>query len=594
MATSPRPQNPWHVPGVPSFLEDLYRGEFRWDLIHPFPVQDKEDRLAGERVLAAFGALLRERVDPTEVDTERQLPAGLLEALAAGGYTRLRSAPELGGLGLSGMNAFRIVQAAASWSMPVAQLLSVHNTVGVGAYLPALPPGPLREALGARVRAGHLCGHADTEPAGAANRQRGTRAVPVEGGAAYLLTGQKVFTSNAPVAGMLSVTATVREAGGDRVRIFFVDTTSPGLTVAAQHEFMGLKGFPLGAITLKNVRVPAELMLAEEEQDQGVAPEPNQLIVRGRVHTIAAPALALGRLCLHWSREFAGRRQVDGRPLGSFEEIQRMIAATLGEVFALETLAQWCLLGEDAQPGEGAVNLRYEQLAAKNLSSVTCWRIVDRTMSLLGAEGYETARSKAGRGAPPLPLERAFREARGLRIACGVDFQLDNWAAQLGVLGCYYPEPANARAIESEPADVGCLDHADLTEPNLGHLRFTAHQVKAFARTCLALVRRHPDPRELFEQEHLLIQLNQVAGELLLMSLVLARTSRNGRLGPESTQELADLYCAAARRRIDDLWRRITVEQPSGHADASAAWLSGERWADLVSDVLTDTPPAAG
>ncbi|WP_329577125.1 acyl-CoA/acyl-ACP dehydrogenase [Kitasatospora sp. NBC_01250] len=594
MATSPHPQNPWHVPGVPSFLEGLYLGEFRWDLIHPFPVQDKADRQAGDRVLAAFGALLRERVDPSEVDAERRLPPGLLEALAAGGYTRLQSAPELGGLGLSGMNAFRIVQAAASWSMPVARLLAVHSTVGAGAPLAALPPGPLHEGLGARVRAGDVCGSADTAPTGADGRPCGTTAAPVEGGAAYLLTGGKVFTGNGSLAGLVGVTATVREAGGERVRTFFVDTADPGLTVTAEHEFMGLKGYPARELALRNVRVPAELMAAEEEHDQDPTPELNRLVVRSRVHSIVAPALALGRLCLHWSREFTGRRQVDGRPLGSFEETQRMVAATLGEVFALETLAQWCLLGEDGPADKRTANLRYEHLAAKNLASATCWRIVDRTMSLLGAEGYETAHSKARRGAVPLPVERAFREARGLRIACGVDFQLDNRAARLGVLGCYYPEPANARAIESEPADVSCLDDADLTEPNLGHLRFTAHQVKAFARTCLALVRRHPDPQELFEQEHLLIQLNQVAGELLLMSLVLARTSQCGRLGPESTQELAELYCAAARRRIDDLWRRITVEQPSGHADASAAWLAGERWADLVSDVLTDAPPTAG
>ncbi|REK87679.1 acyl-CoA dehydrogenase [Streptomyces inhibens] len=591
--TVSRPQNLWHTPGVPSFLEDLYRGTFRWDLIHPFPVQDGADQQAGDRVLAAFGALLRERVDPTEVDVSQRLPTGLLDALVAGGYTRLQADPELGGLGLSSMNTFRIVQAAASWSMPVAQLLSVQNTIGVGSYLPALPPGPLRDTISARVRGGVISGNADTEPAGAANRRRMTIATPIEGGAAYLLNGQKVFTGNGPVAGMVNVTATVQGPDRDRVRVFFVDTSSPGFSVSAHHEFMGLKGFPAGALTFDNVRVPAELVMVEEEHNRRLTPELSRLIIRGRVHTIAGPSLAFGKLCLHWSREFANRRQVDDRPLGSFEEIQRMVSATLSEVFALETLAQWCLLGEDARDGERAVNLRYEQVAAKNLSSMTCWRMVDRTMSLLGAEGYESAQSKARRGAQPLPVERAFREARGLRISGGVDFQIDNWTSQVGIFWCYYPEPENARAIESEQVDVSCLDDADLTEPNLDHLRFTAHQVKAFARTCLALARRHPDPQELFAQEHLLIQLNQVASELLLMSLVLARTSRYGRLGPDSTQELADLYCAAARRRIDDLWRRITVEQPGEHASASAAWLAGDRWAHLMSDVLTETPPTA-
>ncbi|WP_328687054.1 acyl-CoA/acyl-ACP dehydrogenase [Streptomyces caniferus] len=582
-----RPLNPWYSDETPSFLEHLYRGELRWDLISRFPRQDPADREAGDRALTAFSDLLRERVDPVEVDATGVLPPELPEALAAGGFDRLQVPPSLGGLGLSALNTFRVVEAAAGWSMPTAQILSVQNTIGVGPFLPALPPGPLRDTVEARTRSGVFSGNGDTEPQGAANHKRFTTATPTEDGAAFLLNGEKVFTGNAPIAAMVNVTATVREGDSERVRLFFVDTDSPGFRVSAHHEFMGLKGFPSGALTFEDVRVPAHMMMVEGEHNRRLTPELYRRLVVGRVHTIGAPSLAFSRLCLEWARDFVNRRQIDERPLGSYDEIQRNVADTLSEVFALETLTQWCLLAEDQVPA----NPGFEQVAAKNLTSLTAWRVVERTMALYGAEGYETERSKARRGVPPVPLERAFREARGLRISGGVDFMMDIWMAHKAVFWCYYPLPANAEAIEAEP-DLSCLDEADLTEANLDHLRFAVTGTKTFARTCLELARRYPDQDELFEQERLLIPLTQIGNELLLMSLVLGRTSSLGTSGPQSTQDLADVYCAEARLRIADAWRRHHAADSPAASRAAGQWLSGERWADLLPDMPGDASPA--
>ncbi|MFD5657803.1 acyl-CoA dehydrogenase family protein [Streptomyces hirsutus] len=580
-----RPSNPWYSDETPSFLEHLYRGELRWDLISRFPRQDPADREAGDRTLATFSNLLREQVNPVEVDTTGQLPPELLKTLAAGGFDRLQAEPSLGGLGLSPLNTFRVVETAASWSMPTAQILSVQNTIGVGPFLPALPPGPLRDTVEARTRAGVFSGNSDTEPQGASNYRRYTTATPVEDGAAFLLNGEKLFSGNAPIADMVNVTATVREGDSERVRLFFVDTDSPGVRVTAHHDFMGLKGFPSGAITFEDVRVPAHMVMVEGEHNRRLTPELYRRLVVGRVHTIAAPSLAMSRLCLEWARDFVERRQIDERPLGSYDEIQRNAADTLSEVFALETLVQWCLLAEQQVPA----NPRFEQVAAKNLSSMTAWRVVERTMSLYGAEGYETERSKARRGVPPVPLERVFREARGLRISGGVDFMLDIWMAQRAVFWCYYPQPGNIEAIESAEPDLSCLDEANLTEANLDHLRFAATQTKILARTCAELARRHPDQRELFERERLLIPLTQIGNELLLMSLVLGRTSSLGTSGPRSTQDLADVYCAEARLRIADAWRRHHTADSPAASRVADQWLSGERWADLLPDASVDT-----
>jgi alkylation response protein AidB-like acyl-CoA dehydrogenase len=567
------PRNVLSRPGLESFLEELYTGRLRWDLLDPFPLQDDEDRRTGDDAAAGLERLLRERVDPTEVDLRAEPPEGLLDELRSRGYGRLGIDPELGGLGLSPLNVFRLLELAASWSPPVALLLAIQAGFGAGAYLPVLPDGPLRDLVRRRVAEGAIFADADTEPTGASNRLRTTVATPAEDGEAYLLTGEKICIGNGPVADFLAVSATVREDGHEGVRIFFVDGDSPRLRVTSRHEFMGLKGAFNSSLALEGVRVPRERMLVGPDDEWRLSPELSAISARARVYVVGAPALAIAKLCLHWAREFVRRRSVDGRGLGSYDQIQRLVATSLAEVFAVESVIEWSLLGGR----DGAVNVAFEQSAVKNLSSVTCWRIVDRTMSLLAAEGYETAPSKARRGAQPIPLERVFRDARALRIAGGVDFQVDSWAAER-LLTYYYPPP------DEEPP-TAVPECPRLSARNQEHLRVVAEEVQALAATCSRLSRRHPDVQELHAQEDVAGSLNRIADELFAMSAALARAARLAEAEP-AVQELADVYCTSAAERLAALRRRVAEREEPDYAGLSGAWLAEDRLRFLLRDVV--------
>ncbi|MFI9271986.1 acyl-CoA dehydrogenase family protein [Kitasatospora sp. NPDC052896] len=560
-------------PDRPSFLEELYQGRFRWDLIHPFPTQRPDDRERGDAAVAALGAFLRERIDPTEVDVDGALPDGFLTELGQHGYLRLQAGADLGGHGLSSLNTFRVIEEAASWCLPVAVLLGIENALGAGAFLPVLPAGPLADRVRDQVLAGAPSGSADTEPAGAANQGRTTTAVPVEDGAAYLLNGRKIQVVNAPTGTLFSVTASVRAPDGtERNRLFFVDTDTPGVRRGGSQELMGLRGLPFGWLDLEDVRVPAEFALAEPdpEHTSRLTPAVSLLVVRGRLYIIAAPSLATAKLCLRWASDFVARRSVDGRGLGEYEEIQRQLAESRAETFALESTAHWSLLGEDQDTD---INLKFEQNASKNICSVLGWRIAERTLSMLGGEGYESAQSKQRRQVPPAPLERAFRDVRGLRITGGVDFLLDCWSGGRTLLSYYYPEPDHAAELAAEhapPADFG--DHA-LSTRNLAHLRFVRQEVHRFGRDCLELTRRHPQRSELASRQRLLILLNRTATELMTMSLTLARAASLATAGQQDPQDLADVYCTTARARLADLRHQRDQEDEPAAARAAFARL---------------------
>ncbi|MFJ6573343.1 phosphopantetheine-binding protein [Streptomyces sp. NPDC091292] len=552
------------APTSTSVLRELYLGRVRWDLLRPFPDQETGDRGAGDVVIAELRGLLHEWIDPEAVDGEGRLPDGFTDALQEAGLLRLMVEPSLGGRGLSWLNACRVVEAAAGWSMPVAFTLAIQNGFGSGSYLPALPPGPLHDLISHRVAGGIVSAAADAEAAGTANQSRTTVAVPVENGAAYLVTGEKCFIGNGPIADFLDVSATVIAADGtESVRLFFLDTGSPGFEVVGTHQFMGLRGAAIGVLRLDAVRVPAEQMLPELSDGwrmrptaprsvDGTGTPPGDLLDLGQLATlarhlvIAPPSLAVARMSLRWARDFAGRRTIDGRGLGSYEEIQRQVAENAAEVYAAETILRWCVLGTDR------ADTHLDLTPAKNLASRAAERAIDRTMALLGAEGYETARSKTARGAEPLPVERCFRDARALRVAGGVDFMLDLWSAKAN-LSAWYDQAGRPGTtpppVDAESFPPRCLPHA----------RFVTEQAERLAQICRRLTGDTP-LEALFERQRTIKLIGQIATELLGIAVAVARSADLADQDEPMTPALADLACTAARHRLTALWSQLTEE----------------------------------
>jgi len=358
-----------------------------------------------------------------------------------------------------------------------------------------------------------------------------------------VLHGQKVFIGHGPVADLLPVAATETGDDGRRLCIAFVDLPTPGFSVRSRIEFTGSRGLPNGALDFDHVTVPAEHVVRGRPEDPRF-PEPLRAAVQdGQLYFTAAPALAIAKLCRRWSGEFVDRRTVDRRNLGDYDAVQRIVAATLADVYAMESVVRWGLL--DSGPGERL----FERLAAKNLCVRGAWRVVDRTVSLYGAEGVETLPSKLRRGAPPVPLERRLRDARALRIAGNVDFRLDSQAT-LGLLARYFQGDARPTSPAAAAADIAAS--VDPASANGAHLADAARQVEEFKGACRRLVRRFPDQRELLEQQQALILLGRIAGELFATCAVLARAAGPDR---QHAQRTGRAETGIEQTRSDHAWR---------------------------------------
>ncbi|MER6242556.1 acyl-CoA dehydrogenase family protein [Streptomyces griseorubiginosus] len=536
---------------APTFLTTLAGGG-------PVFGQPTPPRPDGDDRPAALLAFLDTELDPDTVDREAELPHSLVARLKDLGAFRLAAPEDLGGLGLPPYEVFRVVEAAASRSTAVGVMLGVHNGIGVGtSLLPALPHGPLRDLIRRRTAEGMISGFADTEPTGGGNQWPKTTATPTPDGSAYVLNGDKLFISNLAVADLLGVTVTVREPDGRRVGLAVVDTRSPGFEVRAALEYVGARGLPNGSLRLNGVVVPRDHLLTVPDGDPRHTPRLASAVLSARLLIQAAPALALARNCLRWSREFVARRRVDGIGLGEYDLVQRTLAACVADVHAMDTVVRWSLGAPDPH------DRWFERMAARNFCTDACARIVDRTVSLLGAEGLESARSKRRRGAPPAPVERAYRDARMLRTVGGVDDMLDVELARTLLThvadGPGYPGDPEALALTGS-----------FFPRTAGHARALNEELSRFSAHCAA---EEPIARGTRGQHRLLL-LGRISRELFGMAAVLARAEEDGH------HRLAHLHCTAARLRLRDAWARLDAPDEADHASIARALLFRDRHMD--------------
>jgi alkylation response protein AidB-like acyl-CoA dehydrogenase len=139
----------------------------------------------------------------------------------------------------------------------------------------------------------------------------------------YLLNGTKMFVTNAPIADVALVFATVnpdKRIGG--VTAFIVEKGTPGFRVSRNIEKMGLRTSPMGELILEDCVVPVENRLGPEGAGSSIF---NSSMEWERSCILGSHIGAMERQLeagIRYSRE---RRQF-GQPIGKFQSVANRIA----------------------------------------------------------------------------------------------------------------------------------------------------------------------------------------------------------------------------------------------------------------------------
>ncbi len=141
-------------------------------------------------------------------------------------------------------------------------------------------------------------------------------------GDSYVLTGTKTFVTNAPVADLFVVYATVDPAlGALGVTAFILERDTPGLAIGRRFDKMGLRTSPMAELVLDDCRVPVENRLGREGRG-GQVFECSMEWERG---CILANCLGVMRRQLEECIAHARARRQFGRPIGKFQSVANRI-----------------------------------------------------------------------------------------------------------------------------------------------------------------------------------------------------------------------------------------------------------------------------
>ena len=556
---------------LPSFVASVFAGQLRWDVIHPFPVQDVDDRAAGDRFLTMLERVLVDEVDPDEIDRTGEYPEHVFKALVDIGAFGMHIEDQYGGLGLSDTNYARALVLLGSHDTATATWLSAHQSIGLPQPLRLFGSDAQKRRYLPRLAAGAISGFALTEPeVGSDPAHIATRATPSADGRGYLLNGTKLWTTNGTRAELIVVVAQTPPEVRDGREIpqttcFIVETNRPGVHIEHGCEFMGLRGAGIAEIRFDDVFVPEEDIIGRPGHGLRIALATLNV---GRF-AYAAGALGSAKVTLRWIQRWVNERVQWGRPIGRHQEIAAKVAAMAANTFAIEAITFLTAGLSD----RGETDLRLESAIAKYFSSETVWNIIDDAMQIRGGRGYETAASLAARGERAVPIERLFRDARVGRIFEGSSQVMHLLIAREAVdvhfrriiplLESNATEKGERNQLVKDAAKFYAgwyprlwrpvarkLPSADLSSANRDHLAYLDAASRRLARRLVHTLARH---RQKLEHEQLVLaHVVDVGVDIFAMAATLSLAARRSAdSGDQSPQQLADLFCQIARTRVE-------------------------------------------
>ena len=183
-------------------------------------------------------------------------------------------------------------------------------------------PGQKQKFLPGLVSGKIIGVHAMTEPeSGSDAFSLKTRAT--QKGDKYVLNGSKLYITNAPVADVVVVFATVKPGSGFAgVTAFLVEKGTPGFSVGPPLGKLGLRTSPMGEIILKDCEIPAENRLGKEGAGMAIF---NSSMEWERSCILASAVGAMQRQleeCVHYVRT----RKQFGQPIGKFQSVSNKIS----------------------------------------------------------------------------------------------------------------------------------------------------------------------------------------------------------------------------------------------------------------------------
>ena len=280
-----------------------------------------------------------------------------------------------------------------------------------------------------------------TEPRGGSDFFGATCTARKEGDH-YILNGQKRFVVGSEGADYFMVYArTDPDAPPHKgISAFLVDRC-PEVRAEYLYGLMGTRGGGTGRLVFKDVVVPAENILGEENNGSAIF---YQMMIPERM-TSAGGAVGMGRAALDVAARYSTRRKAFNTEIKNFQAVSFKVADSITCLDTARAIVYMAARSVDA--GDTAGRSRRLVSEAKKVATENTWKIVNNAMQIMGGIGYTNV----------YPIEKMLRDVRLIMIWTGTNEIMD-----LIIQHEYYKELAQegfkGRDIEFDAVEAEQVD----------------------------------------------------------------------------------------------------------------------------------------
>jgi len=283
---------------------------------------------------------------------------------------------------LVGLVAMEMARVDAS----IATFFGVHSGLAMGSIAIAGTEEQKQKWLPPMARMEKIGCFGLTEPLVGSGAGGGLTTTAKREGDIWVLNGQKRWIGNAPWCDISIIWA--RDVDDNQVKGFIVENkNTPGFSVEKMQNKIALKVVQNGQITMKDCRVPDANHLASGTQSF----RDTARVLRGTRYLVGWETTGCQMGAYENALKYAQERLQFGKPIGSFQIIQDLLAKMLGNITACQ-----CMVARTAQLADEGKLTDQQSALAKAFTTSKTRETVSWARELLGGNGilvdYNVAR----------------------------------------------------------------------------------------------------------------------------------------------------------------------------------------------------------
>ncbi|MFL5058036.1 MAG: acyl-CoA dehydrogenase family protein [Microvirga sp.] len=330
------------------------------------------------RDMARAFALERLAPHAVEWDEQKHFPVAEMREAAALGMGGVYIREDVGGSGLTRLDAALIFEALAMGCPTVSAYISIHN---MAAWMIDRfgSDEQRRRWLPGLVTMEQLASYCLTEP-GAGSDAAALKTRALRDGDHYVLDGQKQFISGAGAGDLYVVMARTGGEGPSGISTLVVPGDTPGVALGANERKMGWNAQPTRAVIFDGARVPVENRLGPE----GIGFKIAMAGLDGGRLNIAACSVGGAQAAFDKALGYMRERRAFGKALTEFQALQFRLADMATELEAARLFLYAAAAAYDRDEPDTTMRCAM----AKRFATDIGFKVANDALQLHGGYGY--------------------------------------------------------------------------------------------------------------------------------------------------------------------------------------------------------------